>query len=158
MDEQGPSTASRKDESTTPPVRSPCEDEDGRFSKQLITVGIVEALEDKEAVQESDDVEDAPDLPLGHFDWNDVETRFQEMLQERNVEELQLWREFHELTSFFQIWASSSQTHETERATKRLATRMLHVQNSEELVEQKRQHYIKVVEAFKSALELLNAR
>ncbi|OCK80524.1 hypothetical protein K432DRAFT_443091 [Lepidopterella palustris CBS 459.81] len=60
--------------------------------------------------------------------------------------------------NFFTIWADTSQSHEAERSFKRLRTRMAHVQNSEEKLETTRLHYIQVVKAFESALQLLNKR
>jgi hypothetical protein len=41
---------------------------------------------------------------------------------------------------------------------KRFRTQMYHVQNSEESLEKKREHYMDVVNAFERALALLNDR
>ncbi|KAI7356558.1 hypothetical protein KC336_g22192 [Hortaea werneckii] len=63
--------------------------------------------------------------------------------------------EFSSLCEYFGVWAQASETHEVGRSYKRLKTQVAYVENRESELESKRQHYIKVVDAFKSALELL---
>lgn len=95
---------------------------------------------------------------IEHFDWKKLEERYHDAIAEKNKVEREILDEFNSLMNFFTIWADTSQSHEAERSFKRLRTRMAHVQNSEEKLETTRLHYIQVVKAFESALQLLNKR
>ncbi|KAL9020618.1 MAG: hypothetical protein Q9185_002204 [Variospora sp. 1 TL-2023] len=96
-----------------------------------------------------------PKEPLEPYGWDDLEARFLKKMEECQVSEGEIEKEFREWIEVFQAWASTTREHEEERAHKRLRTRMAWVQNSEQSLEEKRLHYIKVVQAFESALALL---
>ncbi|KAL8650585.1 MAG: hypothetical protein Q9210_003733 [Variospora velana] len=96
-----------------------------------------------------------PKEPLEPYGWDDLEERFLKKMEECQVREGEIEKEFREWIDVFQAWASTTREHEEERAHKRLRTRMAWVQNSEQGLEEKRRHYIKVVQAFESALALL---
>ncbi|KAL8961319.1 MAG: hypothetical protein Q9183_005322 [Haloplaca sp. 2 TL-2023] len=96
-----------------------------------------------------------PKQSLEPFDWDGLEERFLEKMAECQKREEELGEEFKEWCQVFQAWASTTRQHEEERLHKRLKTRTVWVQNSEQNLEEKRQHYIKVVQAFESALALL---
>ncbi|KAF2836470.1 hypothetical protein M501DRAFT_905175, partial [Patellaria atrata CBS 101060] len=113
--------------------------------------GLSDRIETDEADGESED----PGEEIEPYDWDDLYRRFSEMVAEREEEEGKLMNEFVQLCGFFQQWANTTTVHEVERASKRLRTRVYHVQNSESELEAKRQHYLNVVQAFQSALSLL---
>ncbi|KAK0795969.1 hypothetical protein LTR02_003854 [Friedmanniomyces endolithicus] len=108
---------------------------------------------------------------IAEFDWTDLERRYHHRMEGLGATEHQIYDEFNQLcdvhnlhqahdwnaddAQFFGVWAATSQVHEVDRSYKRLKTRMTLVQHHEEELERKRGHYIKVVEAFKSALQLL---
>ncbi|KAI4101278.1 MAG: hypothetical protein L6R37_005021 [Teloschistes peruensis] len=96
-----------------------------------------------------------PKQPLEAFGWDDLEERFLRKMEECQKGEEELEKEFRGWCEVFQAWATTTREHEEERLHKRLKTRMAWVQNSEQKFEEKRQHYIKVVQAFESALALL---
>ncbi|KAL1651388.1 hypothetical protein SLS58_000728 [Diplodia intermedia] len=69
-----------------------------------------------------------PEQPLGDYDWQDLERRFHKAMDEKTEEDDRLSDEFARL-----------------------------IAKSESELEKKREHYMKVVEAFESALRLLEA-
>ncbi|KAK0352805.1 hypothetical protein LTR02_015307 [Friedmanniomyces endolithicus] len=106
---------------------------------------------------------------IADFDWTDLERRYHHRMDELGATEHQIYDEFNQLcdvnfpyeahdmdaddAQFFGVWAATSQVHEVDRSYKRLKTQMTLVQQHEDELERKRD--IKVVEAFKSALQLL---
>jgi hypothetical protein len=89
-------------------------------------------------------------------------------------QQMALYDSVIEFPKVFEAWATTTMNHETERAHKRLRTRIQHVRGSEAQLEQKREHCtsrpvwqeawpiltfgtdVKVVKAFQSALALLD--
>ncbi|GME40278.1 Zinc finger fyve domain-containing protein 19 [Neofusicoccum parvum] len=114
-----------------------------------------EKLADAQAQTEEDELD--PGQPLADFDWTELEARYHGAMKERNAEEQELFNEFERLMNFFQMWANTTTFHETDRTFTRLRTRMAHVQHAEDQLEEKRGHYLKVVNAFESALRLLGS-
>ncbi|KAL8732620.1 MAG: hypothetical protein Q9166_002595 [cf. Caloplaca sp. 2 TL-2023] len=96
-----------------------------------------------------------PKDPLEPFAWDDLEQRFVQKIEECQRQEVEIQKDFREWCHVFQAWASTAREYEEERLHKRLKTRMAWVQHAETTLEEKRQHYIKVVQAFESALALL---
>ncbi|TKA82857.1 hypothetical protein B0A55_00984 [Friedmanniomyces simplex] len=100
---------------------------------------------------------------IADFDWTDLERRYHHRMGELGRTENQIYEDFNQLCdasrqrkqAFFSVWAATSHTHEVDRSYKRLKTQTTLVQHQEDELERKRGHYIKVVEAFKSALQLL---
>ncbi|KAK5677921.1 hypothetical protein LTS10_009804 [Elasticomyces elasticus] len=112
-------------------------------------------IPDDVSSEEDDPMTEEPDVKIVDFNWTDLEERYHKRMGELSATEDEIYAEFNDLCNFFGVWASTSQTHEVSRSYKRLKTQMTLVQHHEEGLEQKRNHYIKVVEAFKSALSLL---
>ncbi|CAO2656698.1 Nn.00g055010.m01.CDS01 [Neocucurbitaria sp. VM-36] len=108
----------------------------------------------------SDDLEEEENDPadkIVDFDWNDLHERYHEAVNKCHGHETELMQEWESLMTFFRIWAESGHGHETGRTYARLRTRMAYVQHSEANLEQTRSHYVNVVRAFESALNLLRA-
>ncbi|KAF2622788.1 hypothetical protein BU25DRAFT_415034 [Macroventuria anomochaeta] len=113
---------------------------------------------DVEAEQEASDEEDAdPAVQIANFDWGDLHQRYHEAINQCSQEEAGSMGEWNSLMEYFRIWANSGHEHETDRTFQRLQTRTIYVQNEEDELENKRNHYINVVRAFESALNLLKA-
>ncbi|KAI4600710.1 hypothetical protein KJ359_012872 [Pestalotiopsis sp. 9143b] len=91
------------------------------------------------------------------FDWEDFESRYQKALADADQKETELLAEFEQLVQYFNVWASASSSHDSDRAVKRLQTRSRYVHLSENKLRQKKQHLTEVVKAFKSALHLLSS-
>ncbi|KAK7533687.1 hypothetical protein IWX49DRAFT_311377 [Phyllosticta citricarpa] len=106
--------------------------------------------------EQIDDDEFDPDEPLPGLDWDELEARYHQAMDERNNEERKLLNDFTDLVKYFKVWSSTTTHYETDRSFARLKTRMAYTQHTEEEGEQKRQHYQKVVQALQSALDLLN--
>ncbi|TKA77764.1 hypothetical protein B0A49_01564 [Cryomyces minteri] len=117
--------------------------------------GSGEQGEDTEAVETTDEDAD-PSEPIAPFDWKNLENKYHDKIRERAAEEQRIYDEFGKLITYFNVWSSTTSRHEVERSFKRLKTQMAYVNHSEDVLEQKRQHYLKVVAAFQSALALLN--
>ncbi|KAH7635047.1 hypothetical protein B0T09DRAFT_327854 [Sordaria sp. MPI-SDFR-AT-0083] len=100
----------------------------------------------------------SPSTPgtLPNFDWDDFVTRYTESLSAADAQEQELLEEFQQLVQYFNVWASSSSAHDTDRAVKRLQTRERYVRLSEQNLAQRRKHLTEVVRAFQSALALLS--
>ncbi|KIM97933.1 hypothetical protein OIDMADRAFT_182285 [Oidiodendron maius Zn] len=95
------------------------------------------------------------DIPL--LDWIEFESEYKKALTEANEVEDKLVLEFEKLSKTFVFWAEASAQHDNDRAWKRLKTRERYVQLSEQKLEEKKKHYIEVVQAFQNALKLLGA-
>ncbi|KAF2498629.1 hypothetical protein BU16DRAFT_300953 [Lophium mytilinum] len=99
-----------------------------------------------------------PAEKIEDFDWGNLEERYHDAMDKNIDVEQRLTEEWDDLMNFFSIWQEASKHHEVDRSFRRLRTRTAHVQNSEENLEKTRVHYIQVVRAFESALDLLNTR
>ncbi|KAI9700511.1 MAG: hypothetical protein M1820_006810 [Bogoriella megaspora] len=108
-----------------------------------------------ETPEEQTEMDTDPDEPLEALNWQELEDQYHHMIQDRDREEQQIMKDFESLTQVFAIWAQSGNDRENDRSFKRLKTQITHVQRDERLLEDKRQHYIQVVEAFKKADEYL---
>ncbi|KAL1585756.1 hypothetical protein WHR41_05147 [Cladosporium halotolerans] len=89
------------------------------------------------------------------FDWEDLESRYHHHMQDFAAQEQDIYTSFNELCGYFSVWAETGHTREVDRSFKRLKTQSTLVRHHEEELESKRHHYVKVVDAFKSALQLL---
>lgn len=94
-------------------------------------------------------------MRLESYDWPDLESQFARRMEAMRTVEEDIWEEWRSWGEIFGAWASTISVHDEERAGKRLRTRIAYTQGSEEGLESKRCHYIKVVQAFESALALL---
>ncbi|KAF2874852.1 hypothetical protein BDV95DRAFT_300492 [Massariosphaeria phaeospora] len=107
---------------------------------------------------EEDDNETAgPAEKIADFDWNELAERYHEATTACEQDEEKLMEEWQRLMDYFKIWANSGHAHESERTYARLQTRMIYVNHEEETLESARKHYISVVQAFESALRLLDS-
>ncbi|KAL2828871.1 hypothetical protein BJY01DRAFT_228178 [Aspergillus pseudoustus] len=91
-------------------------------------------------------------------DWSELESTYIQMMEQHEKAEGELRDQITKLLQVFTAWSQTTVAHDETRALKRFRTQMNHVQNSEESLEKKRNHYIDVVKAFESALALLNDR
>ncbi|KXT15939.1 hypothetical protein AC579_1451 [Pseudocercospora musae] len=112
-----------------------------------------ESLDDSEFSDSAG--ESLPEVALPGFDWNNLQQRYRDRMDELNREENKVLEDFNRLIGYFSIWADVGSGQELHRSSKRLRTQLVYVQHEEEHLEEKRQHYVKVVDAFKSALALL---
>lgn len=96
-----------------------------------------------------------PQVRLEDYDWAELEAQFQKRMDAFRAVEEGIWEEWKGWGELFGAWASTISVHDEERAAKRLRTRIAFTQASEEGLELKRQHYIKVVQAFEAALALM---
>ncbi|GAB1744556.1 hypothetical protein NU219Hw_g1960t1 [Hortaea werneckii] len=104
---------------------------------------------------EASELQGEPHDRIEDFDWDDLRRRYHSKMNEITAKEHSILDEFSSLCEYFGVWAQASETHEVGRSFKRLKTQVAYVENRENELESKRQHYIKVVDAFRSALELL---
>ncbi|KAK3054456.1 hypothetical protein LTR09_004725 [Extremus antarcticus] len=96
-----------------------------------------------------------PSERIEDFDWENHETRYHKKMDEFRNSENEIIDEFQSLCQYFNVWAQAGADHEVERSFKRMRTQTTLVHHHESELEDKRQHYIQVVNAFKSALQLL---
>ncbi|KAI9714190.1 MAG: hypothetical protein M1812_006411 [Candelaria pacifica] len=104
---------------------------------------------------EGEKASDNPKSPLENLDWEDLEERFRNAMASKEREEWAIHEDFNRQMALYMIWSQEGQAHESDRAIKRLKTRMSYVQGSEERLRQRTDHYQNVVKAFESALALL---
>ncbi|RMY91756.1 hypothetical protein D0862_09655 [Hortaea werneckii] len=104
---------------------------------------------------EASELQSEPHDRIEDFDWDELRRRYHSKMNEITAKEHSILNEFSSLCEYFGVWAQASESHEVGRSYKRLKTQVAYVENRENELESKRQHYIKVVDAFKSALELL---
>ncbi|KAG9188670.1 hypothetical protein G6011_07375 [Alternaria panax] len=112
---------------------------------------------DAASKEQAEDEDSDPAQSIDDFDWDDLHLRYHKAMEGCQNEESELMQEWESLMAYFRVWANSGHDHETDRTYLRLRTRMTYVQNSEQELEKKRNHYISVVKAFESALNLLKA-
>ncbi|KAF1360484.1 hypothetical protein EJ07DRAFT_177196 [Lizonia empirigonia] len=102
-----------------------------------------------------DDADPAEQIAI--FDWEALHQQYHAAINECSQGEAELMREWASLMQFFHVWAESGHYHETNRTFQRLQTRTMFVTHEEEKLENTRNHYVNVVRAFESALNLLRA-
>ncbi|KZF26114.1 hypothetical protein L228DRAFT_242522 [Xylona heveae TC161] len=100
--------------------------------------------------------EEKPSDPIGSHDWEELEKRYHEEIKKWEGKEHEIHIQFNQLMTVFAEWAQTVSVHDNDRSYKRLKTRVGYVQRAERSLEEKRQHYIKVVKAFENALALLS--
>ncbi|OJD16142.1 hypothetical protein AJ78_03670 [Emergomyces pasteurianus Ep9510] len=94
-------------------------------------------------------------LSLRDCDWEQLQKKFTDAMDERSHAEMALQKETGELLEMFMAWSQTTAYRDEDRAYKRLKTRMGFAQNSEAKLEEKKKHYANVVKAFENALALL---
>ncbi|KIW23311.1 uncharacterized protein PV07_11520 [Cladophialophora immunda] len=95
-------------------------------------------------------------VDLDPMDWDDLEARYKREVQPCIAAEREIMDEFNARFMQFALYMQVSNDHESDRAIKRLRTRIALAQNSEKLLAQKQAHHAKVLEAFQSAMALLD--
>ncbi|KAL5459145.1 hypothetical protein PMIN06_002996 [Paraphaeosphaeria minitans] len=108
---------------------------------------------EEEDYDSEDDADPADEIV--DFDWEGLHERYHEAISTASAQEQDLLQEFTKMMNYFNVWANAGANQESDRTFHRLRTRMTYVQNSEQKLENTRQHYIGVVRAFESALNLL---
>ncbi|KAJ5286888.1 hypothetical protein N7478_002574, partial [Penicillium angulare] len=93
---------------------------------------------------------------LQQYDWIQLQEKYTDAMDEHSRAEENIRSETARLLEAFTAWSQTAVLQDEQRALKRFKTQMQHVQNSEVSVENKKKHYMEVVEAFQSALALLN--
>ncbi|GAB7354086.1 hypothetical protein MBLNU459_g4657t1 [Dothideomycetes sp. NU459] len=78
--------------------------------------------EDTENEDASQDESIDPGESLESFDWDDLETRYHDMVRQKSKEEEALRAEFDALCQYFNVWAQTISDHEVERSFKRYVT------------------------------------
>ncbi|KAG9520953.1 hypothetical protein KCU99_g7808, partial [Aureobasidium melanogenum] len=104
------------------------------------------------------DEEDAtdPQEEMEPFDWQGLETSYLKAMAECKAEEDAHLQEFASLSQFFGVWAGTISGHEQKRSHQRLKTQSALVMRKEEELEERRKHYVQVVQAFRMALSMLD--
>ncbi|KAG9949087.1 hypothetical protein KCU85_g4613, partial [Aureobasidium melanogenum] len=104
---------------------------------------------------DEEDVTD-PQEEMNSFDWQKLETEYLTAMAQCKEEEDAHLQEFASLSQFFGVWAETISGHEQKRSHQRLRTQSTFVMRKEEELEERRKHYVQVVEAFRAALSMLD--
>jgi len=126
----------------------------GESGKRVPSRMQTQNINEEGSTEEQSPVED--DLELPEFDWSAFEAEYTKAIRAADEGENELSGEFDKLCSLFSLWADAASEHDNTRAVKRLKTRERFVQISEGKFEDKKKHYVEVVDAFKKALALLH--
>ncbi|KAI4789021.1 hypothetical protein E4T44_13363 [Aureobasidium sp. EXF-8845] len=97
-----------------------------------------------------------PQDQIESFDWQGLETEYLEAMADCKTEEDAQLKEFASLSQFFGVWAETVSGHEQKRSHQRLRTQSTLVIKEEKDLEDRRNHYVQVVEAFRRALSMLD--
>ncbi|KAL2436816.1 hypothetical protein ABEF95_014569 [Exophiala dermatitidis] len=97
-----------------------------------------------------------PAADLEPMDWDDLEAQYNKEVQSKVAAEQEIMSEFSARFEQFMLYMQVSADYEAERAIKRLRTRIAITRNTETALAQKQAHHAKVLEAFQSAMNLLN--
>lgn len=107
-------------------------------------------------VQESQQRENADPMEgLSPKDWEELEVRYGRDMEVAIQHEQSIIDEIEWVMQMMKESTIASSKKESERAQKRLHTRIAFVQQSEETLAEKRRHYKGVVDAFQNAMALL---
>ncbi|OAG40411.1 hypothetical protein AYO21_05311 [Fonsecaea monophora] len=84
-------------------------------------------------------------IDLDAIDWNELEARYNREIQPCLAAEREIMEEFNARSAQFSLYMQVSNEHESERAIKRLRTRIALAQNSEKLLAEKQAHRLLIV-------------
>ncbi|KAF2772056.1 hypothetical protein EJ03DRAFT_267557 [Teratosphaeria nubilosa] len=138
-----------------PAAKTPHSDQSAKVPATAFSQDPDDEANDEAASNASSTTSD-PNERIEDFDWTSLQQRYHDRMRELGGQEQRIFVDFNELCNYFGVWADASRTHEVGRSFKRLKTQIAYVRHEEDQLESKRQHYIKVVQAFQSALQLLN--
>ncbi|KAH9220567.1 hypothetical protein DL95DRAFT_383057 [Leptodontidium sp. 2 PMI_412] len=99
--------------------------------------------------------EDDGESILRGFEWPDFEHRYTDTLKSKFEEECDIIEEFDAWAAGFISWAQAGAEHDNGRMSKRLKTRIEFTQQQESSLEDKKKHYLGVVAAFQTAMDML---
>ncbi|PPJ50137.1 hypothetical protein CBER1_04824 [Cercospora berteroae] len=150
---QGPVTPQPKQKAKSQPKKSKSKKGPKPVQDQPVTED--EAEKDLDSSVDDEDVSELPDQPIEGFDWNGLIYDYHQKTSVLDQQENEIMEGCRQLMDFFEAWAVVGSRKETARSFKRLKTQMAYVEREEYDLDQKRLHYIQVVNAFKSALQLL---
>ncbi|KAG0651393.1 hypothetical protein D0Z07_1997 [Hyphodiscus hymeniophilus] len=103
----------------------------------------------------TDVTEPESSIEMSDWDWHAFQLRYRDAIAHANEEEVKLLEEFEKYFEVFRIWSLATSQRDGVRAWKRLKTRQRYVELAEDKLEERKEHYERVVLAFKNALELL---
>ncbi|KAF2831498.1 hypothetical protein CC86DRAFT_366849 [Ophiobolus disseminans] len=149
--------ATQLDDASKPQLRRISSEDTERPPSAQQVHGNEDEHDDEIDEEDEEELDSDPAERVIDFDWEDLHERYHKAMQGCHDQEGKLAQEWESLMNYFRIWADSGNDQETDRTFKRLKTRTNYVQNSEDKLEQTRQHYTSVVKAFESALTLLKA-
>ncbi|KAF2218097.1 hypothetical protein CERZMDRAFT_92717 [Cercospora zeae-maydis SCOH1-5] len=150
---QGPVTPRRKQKAKSQPKGSKSKKVTSRVPEERNIDE--EAQEDVETSMDDEDASNLPEEQIEPFDWDGLVLSYHRQIADMGQQEGQIMDEFNGLLDFFHAWAVMGNRRDADRGFKRIKTQMTFVDHQEKCLELKRKHYIQVVNAFKSALELL---
>ncbi|KAG4440983.1 hypothetical protein IFR05_003547 [Cadophora sp. M221] len=115
-----------------------------------------QSRQEPEQSNDSDEEEedDGESILMG-FEWSDFEHRYTENLRNKFEEECNIIAEFDEWAAGFISWAQAGVEHDNGRMSKRLRTRIEFTQQQENSLGDKKKHYVGVVAAFQTAMDML---
>ncbi|GIZ43415.1 hypothetical protein CKM354_000664300 [Cercospora kikuchii] len=150
---QGPVASQPKQKAKSQPKKSKSKKAPKPVQDQPVTDD--EAENDLDSSADDVDAPELPDQPIEGFDWNGLIYDYHQKTRGLDQQESDIMEGCRQLMDFFEAWAVVGSRKETARSFKRLKTQMAYVEREEYDLDQKRLHYIQVVNAFKSALQLL---
>ncbi|KAI5210711.1 hypothetical protein E4T39_00189 [Aureobasidium subglaciale] len=97
-----------------------------------------------------------PKDELSPFDWQALDAEYLQTMAQCKANEDKQLEDFASLSQFFGVWAETISGHEQKRSHARLRTQSALAMHNEVELEKRRKHYVKVVEAFRKALLMLD--
>ncbi|GAM82633.1 hypothetical protein ANO11243_006150 [Dothideomycetidae sp. 11243] len=104
------------------------------------------------APSQGSEAQDSPEDPLDPFDWDELEQRYHAMVAAKEEEFDQIWDEYCQLQD---VCALTLHLDKARADSSRHKTQQLYVRQEEEDLDRLREHYVGVMNAFKSAMALL---
>ncbi|KAH7319317.1 hypothetical protein BKA65DRAFT_541437 [Rhexocercosporidium sp. MPI-PUGE-AT-0058] len=115
-----------------------------------------QSRQETEQSSDSDEEEEGDEQSdLTGFEWSDFEHRYTEALKMKFEEECEIIEEFDKWAASFITWAQAGAEHDNGRMSKRLRTRIEFTQQQENSLEDKKKHYLGVLAAFQTAMDML---
>ncbi|KAI9047706.1 hypothetical protein LZ554_008416 [Drepanopeziza brunnea f. sp. 'monogermtubi'] len=103
-------------------------------------------------------IEESINGELEKSDWFEFEKRYATEFRQLDDDEEATMEKVDKLADAFYLWGRAGSYRDNERISKRLKTRIRFTEIAESSLEEKKNHYVQVVDAFQNAMKLLRGQ
>ncbi|EKD18223.1 uncharacterized protein L3040_007607 [Drepanopeziza brunnea f. sp. 'multigermtubi'] len=114
--------------------------------------------EESSHTDETELIEENINGELEKLDWFEFEKRYATEIRQLDDDEEATMEKVDKLADAFYLWGRAGSYRDNERISKRLKTRIRFTEIAESSLEEKKNHYVQVVDAFQNAMKLLRGQ